>query len=350
MRPGWLAAWAAAFDRGVLRAVVARRDGNVVGVLPVVSRGRSLQSPTDTETALYAPLAAPGVTFDQLLDLVPAAGFARMQLGFLLDSDRTVNRIREDAHRRRLPILCRPVRRSPFVDVSGEWEDYQPPGLPRSRRRKLRRGWRRLADAGRPVVELHTGGDDLDRRLEEGFALEARGWKGAQGTAVLSRPDTRAFYWDAARWAAEAGVLRLWSLRLDDRPIAFIYALAQHDTLYLHKTAYDPDYATYGPGLLLVWHILEHAFSQPGLSRLELVGEAEDYKLELATGTHDQVRLDVFFAPWRGAAHVAALQAATGARDLARRRIPPATRVRLQELAARPRGAARRGRNRPHPS
>ena len=64
------------------------------------------------------------------------------------------------------------------------------------------------------------GGARLDEGLAEVIRVEELAWKGGRGTAIASQQDTREFYGDVARWAAERGWLRIHMLRLDGDPIA----------------------------------------------------------------------------------------------------------------------------------
>ena len=79
--------------------------------------------------------------------------------------------------------------------------------------------------------------------------MEGSGWK--TRTAIASRPDTRRFYRDVARWAAGRGWLRLGFLRLDGRALAFDFCLEHAGTHYLLKTGFDPAFRAYGPGMLM---------------------------------------------------------------------------------------------------
>src|SRR5207247_10269646 len=71
----------------------------------------------------------------------------------------------------------------------------------------------------RSTLEVVDGSERLDELLEEGFRVEASGWKSRAGTAIASRPDTRRFYTDVARWASDRGWLRLAFLRLGGRAL-----------------------------------------------------------------------------------------------------------------------------------
>ena len=61
-RPGWFAAWWAAFGTGDLVVVTARRHGRLTGVLPFRRRAGVLASPTNAHTPAFAVLAEDDAT------------------------------------------------------------------------------------------------------------------------------------------------------------------------------------------------------------------------------------------------------------------------------------------------
>ncbi len=71
------------------------------------------------------------------------------------------------------------------------------------------------------------------------------------------------------------------TLRLDGRAIAFHYFLALEGCMYVHRLAFDPALSRYSPGLVNTLDTLQIA-SDEGLTRVEFLGGAERYKLELA--------------------------------------------------------------------
>jgi CelD/BcsL family acetyltransferase involved in cellulose biosynthesis len=88
-------------------------------------------------------------------------------------------------------------------------------------------------------------------------------------------------------------VLRLFFLLLDGRPVAFEYALVDDGVLYLLKGGYDPEFRTYGPGLLITSDMLEWSFHQ-GLDRFEFLGKEEPQKLHWTSDVHDFRRVQAF--------------------------------------------------------
>ena len=70
--------------------------------------------------------------------------------------------------------------------------------------------------------ERSDGVTDLDGWIDEFLALERRGWKGANGSALACAADTTALFRNALHGAAQAGKLELLTLRLDGRAIAML--------------------------------------------------------------------------------------------------------------------------------
>lgn len=109
---------------------------------------------------------------------------------------------------------------------------------------------RRLADLG--PVEFRLS-DRLRARndFEAFLALEAAGWKGAAGTALISHPGDAAFARAAFRQMAARDLAQVARLDLDGRPIAMGIVLRSGDAASFWKIAHDPDLAKYSPGVQL---------------------------------------------------------------------------------------------------
>src|SRR5262249_4842271 len=144
-------------------------------------------------------------------------------------------------------VLRRTLLRSPYIPIAGSWTEYtrQLGGKFLS---ELRRRRRRLEAQGRLVLQVEDGRERLDELLAEGFQVEASGWKGTAGSAIIARRETQQFYREVACWGAEQGVLRLAFLRLNGRALAFDYCLEDRGFHYCLKTGYDPAYRELGPG------------------------------------------------------------------------------------------------------
>lgn len=293
LRPGWIDAWWRAFGSGRLEVLSVARDGKLAGVLPVAHvRAGALVSPTNWHTPEFGPVAEDGAACEELA----TAGFEtrprRMALSFVSSDSPATDVLARAAAARGYRTSSRPQMRSPYVPVEGEFDAFVAAvGKPV---RELRRRRRKLDEEGDVTVSVERGEDDrLDALLSEGFAVEGSGWKGEQGTAIASRVETRQFYTDVARWAAEAGMLRLFFLGLDGRAIAFELTFDDGRSLYDLKGGYDPAYRSYGPGMIMAYEMIAYAYRE-GRESFEFLGSEEPYKRDWTSHVRERIQFHAF--------------------------------------------------------
>jgi CelD/BcsL family acetyltransferase involved in cellulose biosynthesis len=328
LRPGWVRAWMAAFaPRRQLQLLTVRRDEQLVALLPVVTRMRQVVAPVNAETPVMGPLAVDDRAAGALLPGLLARTH-HADLRFLPEGDHARALVAE-AEARGLRWRCETVRRSPYTRVDGDWDTFCREVLSARRRKRLRRQEEKLAGLGHIDLTVHDGTVDRVEFLSEGLRLELAGWKGEQGTAVLSRPRTAQFYRSVADWAAEVGILRLYFLRLNGRAIAFGYRLEQQGVIYGVKIAYAEKFREYGPGLLLMHGMMVDAFGRAEVRSVEWQGEADPHKLDFASGVREQLRLQLFSGGPAGALDHGMATAVHTARAEAVRRLSPETRRRV---------------------
>lgn len=297
---GWIGAWQRAFGDGALTVYCSRRDGRLSGVLPLLRRGGSLVSPANWHTPVYAPIATDDEALGCLLTEAVRSTRERLDLSFLDALDPAAARVQEIAAQEGGSSLSRVIERSPFLDLVGGWDSYleQRSSRRRARHRRLRR---RLEEQGTVALEVNDGTSRLPDLLDEGFEVEAAGWKGGEGTAISARPETDRFYREVAEWASERGWLRLLFLRLDGRAIAFAFGIEHGGSYFDLKNGFDPAFAAYGPGVLLMVERLKHCF-EAGLRRYEFLGEPDRHKLDWTDRCHERLRVQAFAPTMRGRA------------------------------------------------
>jgi CelD/BcsL family acetyltransferase involved in cellulose biosynthesis len=323
LRPGWFAAWWAAFGAGRPEILALRRPDGALAALIALHRrlGRVLSS-----TNWHSPLYGMVVADQEAAAALAATLFERrpfeVSLGFVDAAAPELDLYRAAAAAAGYRMLERTMQRSPYVVTTGTWDDFARQRLSRNRRSQLGRARRRLEREGRVELELADGRERLDEVLEEAFRIEASGWKGTNGTAITSRPDTRRFYRDVARWAAGEGWLRIAFLRLDGRAVAMMYLLETDRTLWYLKGGYDPGFEHHSPGMVLLASVIEDAFGRD-LDRIELLGGDERYKLAFTGDVHDRLRFQAFASSAPGLLSFGAFSygrpAARGALTVARR-------------------------------
>jgi CelD/BcsL family acetyltransferase involved in cellulose biosynthesis len=290
--PGWFDAWWHAFGRGRLEVLTLRRDGELIAVLPLTERHGVRRALTNWHTP---ELAIPAVDSDArraLLRRALRSTRTSLQLGMLTAGTEDAHDFATVASEEGLRILPRLIERSPFVRLEPGYEEYERT-LSQRRRSELRRRRRRLCERGTLTFEVETGEARLDALLAEGFAVEGSGWKTEQGTAIVSRPDTEAFYRLVAAWAAPRGSLRLAFLRLDGHAIAFHFTIEEGRSAYQLKGGYEPELREFAPGQLLVQEMIKWAFLR-GLDTYEFLGADEAFKLDWTASLRERIALHAF--------------------------------------------------------
>ena len=290
--PDWVAAHWSCFGSGRLAIVAVRRDRRLGAVLPIARRGKTARSVTNAQTPQFGVLAEDDELTAHAVAALAAHGVSRLELSYLDREDPLAGAVRRHAAAHGHLLVERVMLRSPYIELDGTLAEY------RARRKSsfkadLRRRNRRLGEQGEVRLDVRDGSRDLARLLAEGWELEGSEWKDRLGTAVVARTETRRFYAEIARRAAARGRLRLFFLRIDEAPIAFIFALEQGGVMYLLKGGFDPARGRMSPGQLLLERVIEQAFTS-GLDRIELLGGDEAYKLAWTDTVRERVLLQSF--------------------------------------------------------
>ena len=125
----------------------------------------------------------------------------------------------------------------------------------RVRREVSRLGRRLESQAGAPATIVDRSGEP--KGVDEFLALEASGWKAANGTAMASRPEHAQFFRDVCTDFARRGCLQLRSLEVSGKPVAIKCSLVSGNVVFCFKSAYDERYASSSPGYQLEVHDME---------------------------------------------------------------------------------------------
>jgi CelD/BcsL family acetyltransferase involved in cellulose biosynthesis len=335
LTPDWTAITAAALadphdrDRlGDFRLLVGRQGGAVVAALPLVAErrrrriagvpARLLRSLTDYHSYRFDLWLDPGPAGDAAARALIAylgrrGGWDAFELWPAPASDAAAARLVAAAREAHMPVGDWQLMISPYLPLpSSDAElDRQ---LSNKFRGNLRRRARKLeADVGPLALERIDGRASaapagsatfadaavdiatLDAALDEGFALEAAGWKGELGSAIACDPRLAARYRAIAHAFAARGRLACYFLKAGPRRVAFHFALVDDDTYYLLKPGFDPALASYGLGHLLVDAVARDLITL-GIRELDFLGEDMEWKREWTDHTRAH-RFSCVFAP-----------------------------------------------------
>jgi len=130
-------------------------------------------------------------------------------------------------------------------------QDYYLASVSSKKRKELRRQLNRLNEVGTVAFDRRSDDTDLTQWTEAFLELEAAGWKGAEGSALVQTKATAALFREALAGAAAQGRLERLTMTLDGRPIAMLASFACTPGLFSFKTTYDESLAKFSPGVQL---------------------------------------------------------------------------------------------------
>jgi len=181
----------------------------------------------------------------------------------------------------------------PFLNAAAERKRTGSTG------KKLRQDWNRLASVGAVDITNDRTAAGARAAFEVFLELEARSWKGANGTALLSDEDDAAFTRRLIGDLAARGNASVALLRVDGQPIAAQVLLYSGSMAYTWKTAFDAAFAKYSPGALLVDKVTDELFDTQKIAAIESCSPESGFMAQLWTGRRATVDMLVDVAPAR---------------------------------------------------
>ncbi len=121
-----------------------------------------------------------------------------------------------------------------------------------------RRHMRRSSELGALEWRVARGTEPLDGYVEELIRLEHMGWKGAEGTSILSDPAHSNFFKEMIREFNRAERACFTKLSINDEIISTTSSIISGKACFGFKIGWNTDYTKYGPGIMNYMHILEH--------------------------------------------------------------------------------------------
>ncbi len=157
-------------------------------------------------------------------------------------------------------------------------------------RSTLRRKLRKFADQSGGTIDLrlYTRPTEVDDFFRHARAVSAITYQERLLSAGLpDGDDARA----ATRALADRDMMRGWILFLDGRPVSYLYAPAEEDTLIYAYLGYDPAFADLSPGTVLQLEALRTLMAERRFRVFDFTEGDGQHKRQFATGAVDCVDL-----------------------------------------------------------
>ena len=282
---------ATVYERGDLKAalplVLQRRRGISVASLPVNTWMKCGDLLSDDSRCNKRD-------FDELADKALATGAWLLDFSWARES-KAWNQLLQAFERRGCHVDRRQMFDVGTIATDGDWDAYLA-SRSSGHRKSMRSSLRKLEQLGKVTFERHRSvGDDhvLEQLMTEAFHVENLGWKGTENSSVRSNPSIEMFFQGVGRSLNESGMLELQFLRVDGRPIAFEWGYVAHGVYYSHKVGFDPEFARYSPGQLLVFKQLQDYFAGDEVHQVDAMGILSEATARWTTGQYSMNRYRV---------------------------------------------------------
>ncbi len=212
-------------------------------------------------------------TFDQLAFQISGLPASFLFLEGLVETPGVVQLIAA-LRREGCEVLRQPNFETGLVRIQDSWDEYLA-SLSKNHRKHMRRSLRRLQQLGPVEFErFHRFDDDweLEQLLGQALAMEDRSWKGCEGSSLIANEDCRQFYIACCRELAAAGMLEIQFLKVGQLRVAFEIGCTAKSTWHSHKVSFDPDFAEFSPGQLLLYLQLKHWHESRDVATVDTMG------------------------------------------------------------------------------
>ena len=283
LQHSWLTEWWRHYgERGELAVFVARRDGRLVGALPLCLLPRC------GLTVLTFIGDRDSVLADLLISADESPRVAAALVERALETGRDFvdlyglpqsNHLMDSLDPSRLHFIQR--AEAPVLDLEDTWDAVYTARTSSKARSLHRRRRRQLAELGRVETDVARNEEELARALEDAFVLHDLRWDGRPDGSRFTTETGKHFHRAAIRALAQSDVARIMTLKLNGRPIAFNYFFTFAGRMYGHRLAFDPAFGRVSPGLINTFDAIALATDE-GATRIEFLGGPERYKVDLA--------------------------------------------------------------------
>ena len=274
--PDWLIPWWAQYGDGAMLSFAFRCDGRLVGLAP-------LYIYEDTEHRTRNVLLI-GTGNSDYLDIVVHPEFKSVcWTSVLRELERRSNvwdecdfqqlrscssLVQAAGEMGRLKTQLQQDEPCPVLDV------HSPLSFPIQKKAKYYR--RRLENSGTFQIEEATP-DSFGEIFDALEHLHGQRWRARGVSGVLSAECDREFHRCAARAFLNSKMLRLYGARLNGKIIAALYAFCSRRRTYFYLSGFDPEYAHFSIGTVILAHAIEAA-RRHGCELFDFLRGQEAYK------------------------------------------------------------------------
>jgi len=308
LRWEWIHTWWGIFQRKKrLVILTARREGLLCGVAPFyidqvgLLRLRTLKFCSDELSPDYMDIIAEkGQEVDVVRDIVNDIFQRRSQWDLI-----ALDNLRAESALLSHPSLFQGYvstfqvsNRCPYIKIDRAFDDYC---SDRSELRSfsLKKKLKHLLEEKKVKHEIASDKESLSRGLRDLFLLHEKRAKNKKIRSNFLSADVRQFHQELSRYFFNEKILSLHLLCDGQVPISAIYGFIYKNKYFYFQTGFDPAYAKWSAGAVLLYFCIRRAF-EDNLREFDLLKGAEGYKSIWSDTLRDEMLFTVYNSNWRG--------------------------------------------------
>ena len=228
----------------------------------------------------------------------------------------------------------------PILRRAKSGEAYISEFIPGKDRQEVRRRERRLREHGQLSHVVLEPGEDVTRWIDDFLRLEAAGWKGREGSAMICSEANRRFLTETFTAAHRRGRLEMVGVDLDGKPLARCTGFITGEGAYAFKPAYDEAFAKFSPGIIAELARIRNLHERPGFRWMDSYTDTDNTVLSRLWRDRLTVQSLAFGTSTAGALAVATWPFLRWAKQQGKRLLSAASRGRARPAPARPQPAS----------
>jgi CelD/BcsL family acetyltransferase involved in cellulose biosynthesis len=279
--PAWLKVWWGEFGSGRTPYLWSvRHKDELIGIAPLMIQGESARLVGDSNVCDYVDvIVTPGrgtEFLEVLLQHLRLQGISQLDMGALRADSIVFSNLFAAAKRLNYTVFSEPEDVTIELELPSTWDDFLKQ-LTGKERHEIRRKLRRLNEAARVnfrVVESKAEvSEEIDLFLEL-FKLNR------SDKSDFMTDQQASFFRSLAGAMAEARILKLFFLDLDETPAAAVMCFDYNSTVYLYNNGYDNRYRSLSVGLLSKVFTIQDSIRR-GKNKYDFLKGTEVYKHRL---------------------------------------------------------------------
>ncbi|MBI2936309.1 MAG: GNAT family N-acetyltransferase [Chloroflexi bacterium] len=263
-----------------LLLMAVRQEGELIGIAPLLRSGKNLAFLGSTDLFDYHDFVIrrgrEETFYPALMESLAAQEWGQCHLLSVPQGSPTLTFLPRLAQERGWECNVQLEGVAPGLPLPETWDQYLS-GLSKKDRHELRRKFRRLSSAVRSTLTTHTATGPQDEQMDKFFLLMRQGRADKQ---LFLTPDREGFFRAICQQVAQAQILRLCFLEIDNAPVAAALCFDYDGQRLLYNSGFSPEHAWLSVGLLLKAYCLRDAIEQK-MTYFDFLRGDEAYKYDL---------------------------------------------------------------------